>query len=996
MAGLQLRVLGDLEVIRDDVVLDLPPSRKTRGLLAYLALNQRTLRREQLCELLWEIPDDPRGSLRWSLSKIRKLVDDENRPRIIADRSTVAFDIKDMEIDVLALHDVAERAASAGTEELQRVARTNGGAFLEGLDLPDFHDFHTWCIGERERSSRSQATVLAELVGRLANDPAQAVEYAQALVALKPFDEAARADLIRLLVQLDRQQEAEHHYKVGREKLAEVGAADSGLMREALKATPRERTPPARDTETVATAPSPAPRQPTQQERALVGRDEELALLETHIANLGQNKRAHMLLLRGDPGIGKSALLQVAAALARRHGAGLFKATAFESEMIRPFGVWADALRRGLPGNNPANRLLRGTEEMSREQVFHCLVEVFEVEAQKSPVVVICDDVQWADESSFTAARYIMTNNPKQPLLFVLASRDTELRENAGAAEVLRNLRADGMLEEIFLSPLSEQQVEELIQRNVPGADAAALSRECGGNPLLALELARAGLDGGSSLAELVHERLARLAEDARAVLQWAAVLAPRIDVPRLEQVSGLAQEQINDALEHAELQGILHPGERGFRFSHELVRRSIYDAMSPTRQRAMHRKLAELLEVDAGVDLDLAADLSHHARLSGDPLLAGKAMVSAGQLCLRFYANDDAMALYHEGMAFAQQLTDAQRVCLTLELGEIRMNAESTDDWQSMVDEFVALAEQAMDHGSRPHARLGYQMASYLRWLHGELRSARRFSMQAERISRGTTDEAQILGISEAAKCLALLERDIPQADAMLMEASALSERTGVECTAIPLTRGMLHYFEGKFEAAIDCLEDARALAKTEGDRVSEYMANEYLTTVEMQRLDCEAALRHARNLVDIGERMREGSEKPYAAALQAVCHYKLKDDDAELDPALDALRMADAKQRLAFVLNRAAMVHLGKGQLQRAADCAREALQMARIMERPSAMLEASTTLERVHREAPDIESESHMGDIAQHMNSDVPDWLRQRCEQLLANEIAEGQEN
>ena len=75
MAELTVRLLGDLEVIRDGTPVDLPPSKKTRGLLAYLALHERPLRREQLCELLWEIPDDPRGSLRWSLSKIRKLVD---------------------------------------------------------------------------------------------------------------------------------------------------------------------------------------------------------------------------------------------------------------------------------------------------------------------------------------------------------------------------------------------------------------------------------------------------------------------------------------------------------------------------------------------------------------------------------------------------------------------------------------------------------------------------------------------------------------------------------------------------------------------------------------------------------------------------------------------------------------------------------------------------------------------------------------------------------
>ena len=176
-----------------------------------------------------------------------------------------------------------------------------------------------------------------------------------------------------------------------------------------------------------------------------------------------------------------------------------------------------------------------------------------------------------------------------------------------------------------------------------------------------------------------------------------------------------------------------------------------------------------------------------------------------------------------------------------------------------------------------------------------------------------------------------------------------------------------------------------ARTQAKAEGNRLSEYMANEYLTIVEMQRRDCEAALDYARNLVDIGERVREGSEKPYAAALQAVCHYSLEDDDAELEVALENLRAADAKQRLAFVLNRTAILHLEKGQLQRAADCAREALEMAGIMDRPSAMLEACLTLEAVHQEAPEIEPESRSAEIAQLAASDVPDWLRQRSTAL-----------
>src|SRR5580765_1617618 len=100
MSGLELRFLGEFAVIRDGRPLALPPSKKTRALLAYLALNARPFRREHLCELLWEVPDDPRGSLRWSLSKLRRLVDADDCPRIVADRAHVGFDTADVAIDV--------------------------------------------------------------------------------------------------------------------------------------------------------------------------------------------------------------------------------------------------------------------------------------------------------------------------------------------------------------------------------------------------------------------------------------------------------------------------------------------------------------------------------------------------------------------------------------------------------------------------------------------------------------------------------------------------------------------------------------------------------------------------------------------------------------------------------------------------------------------------------------------------------------------------------
>src|SRR5688572_21967694 len=108
MASLALKFLGDLEVARGGGRVELPPSRKTRALLAYLVLTGRAFRREHLCELLWEIPDDPRGSLRWSLSKLRRLVDDDTRERIVADRLVVRFDATDVTVDVATLAAISQ------------------------------------------------------------------------------------------------------------------------------------------------------------------------------------------------------------------------------------------------------------------------------------------------------------------------------------------------------------------------------------------------------------------------------------------------------------------------------------------------------------------------------------------------------------------------------------------------------------------------------------------------------------------------------------------------------------------------------------------------------------------------------------------------------------------------------------------------------------------------------------------------------------------------
>src|SRR5687768_16879961 len=107
-APLQIRLLGELQVLRMGERLALPPSKKTRALLGYLLLTQRSQRRERLCELFWDVADDPRAALRWSLSKLREVLDGPE-PRLSADREQVTVDTRKLSVDALTLKQLLGR-----------------------------------------------------------------------------------------------------------------------------------------------------------------------------------------------------------------------------------------------------------------------------------------------------------------------------------------------------------------------------------------------------------------------------------------------------------------------------------------------------------------------------------------------------------------------------------------------------------------------------------------------------------------------------------------------------------------------------------------------------------------------------------------------------------------------------------------------------------------------------------------------------------------------
>ena len=362
----------------------------------------------------------------------------------------------------------------------------------------------------------------------------------------------------------------------------------------------------------------------------------------------------------------------------------------------------------------------------------------------------------------------------------------------------------------------------------------------------------------------------------------------------------------------------------------------------------------------------------------SGDAGLAARALVSAGRLCLRYYANEEALTLVRRGMQLVNELPDAERVCVTIDLHDVRLAAGPLTDWEAAASEYAALAEQALDHGRLGHARLGYHMAAHIRWAHGQWGYAREESLQSERVVRSAPDEERIVGMAETAKCLAMIERDLPKADAMLTEARARAARKAFSHHAIPAGLGMLRFHENRLDEAMELLMESRAMCKSAGARIDEFLANEYLMMIEFQRGRYAEARAYCDTLRSIGEKLRVGSERPYAHALTALCDYALHDESGALEQGLDELRQVDAKHRLAYTLTRAAQIDCERGRLDEAARHAGEALEYATLLHRATEMALARAVLACTCRENGDLTAaKAHEAEIAALENSGVAAW-------------------
>jgi len=251
-----MQMLGPLIIMPDGPALVLPASRKVRALLGYLALAPHAVTRSQLCDLLWDVPNDPRGELRWCLSKLRNVLDQPGVRRVVTSADAIALDLADCSVDVIEI----STAAKAGIEtldakRLRALSRLFVGDFLDGLEIDRSPQFESWLIAQRRRFKSLHVAVLEHLVRSLPSESDEAFRLLEKWVELAPFDGRAHVSLLSALEQRGQIDACDEHL-AGASRLFEAEDLDFAPVRQAWRLVRDRRACASRSAATVSASPA--------------------------------------------------------------------------------------------------------------------------------------------------------------------------------------------------------------------------------------------------------------------------------------------------------------------------------------------------------------------------------------------------------------------------------------------------------------------------------------------------------------------------------------------------------------------------------------------------------------------------------------------------------------------------------------------------------------------------------------------------------------------
>ena len=600
---LEVRLLGGLSAAVDGRPVELPADARARELLARLALAPGPHPRSALAGRLRPdvAEESARKTLRNALYELRRALGSD-AVAVDGDRIALADSIS------VDLQEFRRRLAAG---ELEAAAATSRGDLLAGFD-------GDWALRARDEHAAELAGLLDTLAGREeeAGDLAAAVAWARRRLEVEPLAEAAHRQLIRLLALAGDRPAALAAAGAMSERLrSELGIPPSAETRMLVEDVRRGRM--ARPA--AGSAPAlPAALSSTEHPE---GRGHALARLEQAWTE-ATSGALRFALITGEPGIGKTTVAGELARRAHAQGGAVLLGRSDEHALV-PFQPWIEALEgllealpdadvdhwltahdgalaRLLPARSPAETAVGGPRE--RYLAFELVHALLDEVAVRRPLLLVLDDVHWADADSLSLLRHLARFGPRRRLLALLCARSTELEP--AAASAFAELRREAPLAHVELGGLDEDAVAALLARRSGASDPESVRRyraRSGGNPLFLDELLRGGSDAKAPPAgvrEAIARRLARLGDPTLRALDVAAVSGAEFDATTIARVTDRSVVEVLEALDGAIEAGLIAATERRGRyaFSHALVGETIVAALPASRRALLHEHVADLL----------------------------------------------------------------------------------------------------------------------------------------------------------------------------------------------------------------------------------------------------------------------------------------------------------------------------------------------------------------------------------------------------------------
>jgi len=757
----QFRLLGPLEAQDGERRVELGRP-KQRALLAVLLVHaNHVVSLDRLIEELWgeEPPPQAAASLQTYVSNLRRALD-PGRPARAPSRVLVSQPPGYRLVVGAGDLDAARFAALA--EEGRRLLGAHRAAaaarvLREGLALwrgPALAEVADEAFAQAERNRLEELRVAA-LEDRLAADldlggHAAAVAELEELAGRYPFRERLHGLLMLALYRSGRQAEALQAFADARRALADELGIDPGRWLRELEAGILRQDPGLDWTPPPEEEPGPLVPQAggsageagpalaasvTQRPQAaadeLVGREDQLAALDEDLAG-ARGGRGRVVLVAGEPGIGKTRLAEEAARRGAAAGMGVAWGRCHEGDGAPALWPWAQVLRQLAadlaPGQLAAmlgpsaawlGQLLPELAETppparprpiadlgaARFQLNQAVAGLLRRLAEARPLLVVVDDLHWADVPSLSLLAFLAAELKDARLVVVGTYRDVEVTGGQPLAETLGALAREPVVERIPLGGLDRADVAALICATIGTRPkeplVQAVADRCGGNPFFITELLRllqserrlAAPDAAAAarrdipvgVRDVLRARLARLPAQTGTFLMVAAVAGRRFDLDLVEAVTGLEDEPALDAAEAAVLAGLLLEDDRAagrYRFAHALVRETIYQDISRARRARLHARVADALLAVRGAEPEPAAEMAYHCWQAAPVIGAARALphlLRAGEQAAAQLAYEAADEQFERALQLAGQLprspqaTD-QEIHIAARLGTVRL----------------------------------------------------------------------------------------------------------------------------------------------------------------------------------------------------------------------------------------------------------------------------------------------------------------------------------